>query len=127
MTTPARFYDAKQMAQIAKFFAGLEDLIKTLEPDAVFTAENPLYVYGLEIVIRHRDDYTIGRIGMEDFLFFEITDETYGEKQPDAQWEAIHNLLRMCERGDFYDDYDKSTFALAAAKNAVMMLRTAAS
>lgn len=82
MTTPARFYDSKQMLAIGEFFAGLQDLQKELEGDlAASSPDKPLYVFGMEIVIRHSDDYTVGRFGMDDFLYFEMTDEHYGEKE----------------------------------------------
>lgn len=76
--TATRFYDAKQMAKVAAFLEDLQTLITAFEGDEVVaTAENPLYVYGLEIVIRHHDDYTIGRIAMDDFLYYEGTEEDY--------------------------------------------------
>jgi hypothetical protein len=79
-------YDAKQFTKIAKLFSDLTEVFKEFEPgftDGGFssTDDNPLYIFGVEIVIRHRDDYTIGRIAMDDYLFFEFTDETYGEKK----------------------------------------------
>jgi hypothetical protein len=80
-----RFYDPKQMAQIAAFYKGLEELVKGLEPEFTATLDNPLFIYSLEIIIQHRDDYTVGRFGMEDFLFFELTDEGYGKSQSDGQ------------------------------------------
>jgi hypothetical protein len=81
MSNPSRIYDAKQMAKIAALFEGVQSLIKDFEGDSISpTLDDPLYIFGLEIVIRHRDDYTIGRIGMDDFPFFELTDERYGEK-----------------------------------------------
>lgn len=81
MSAP-RFYDAATMEKIAEFFRGLEALQKKFEGDVggQATAENPLYIYTMEIVIRHRDDWTVGKFSIDDFLYFEITDETYGEK-----------------------------------------------
>jgi hypothetical protein len=75
-----RIYDAKQMMKIAELLQGLSDLQEKFEPNVVGTAEDPLYIFSAEIVIRHYDGYTVGRIGMDDFLYFELTDETYGEK-----------------------------------------------
>lgn len=77
--TPARFYDAKSLLKIAELFVELEALYKKFEP-SVNSADEPLYIFSTEIVVRHKDDYTVGKIGMDDFLYFEITDETYGEK-----------------------------------------------
>jgi hypothetical protein len=72
-----RFYNADNMAQIAV----LLDLIKEItrdDPDA------DLYISRLDITIRHNDDYTIGRIGLDgDTVFFELTDEDYGA-EPDT-------------------------------------------
>lgn len=81
MSTPSRIYDAKTMMMIAKFYEGLQALQKELEGEigGFPTDKNPLYLFNVEIVFRHRGDYTIGRIGMDDFMFFEITDENYGE------------------------------------------------
>lgn len=78
-------YDAKQLMRIAELFNDLTEAFSKFEPG--FTDggipswdDDPLYIFGVEIVIRHKDDYTIGRIAMDDFLFFEFTDENYGEK-----------------------------------------------
>lgn len=79
MTTPARVYNAKQLMKIAEFYQGLTDLFEQFEPPTN-TEDDPLYIFSAEIVIRHKDGYTLGRIGMDDFPFFEITDEAYGEK-----------------------------------------------
>lgn len=80
MTVPARFHDPQGMVQIAEFFAGLKDLYARFEGPYGDNEDHPYYTFSTEIVIRHKDQYTIGRIGMEDdFLFFEITDENYGE------------------------------------------------
>lgn len=80
---PAKIYDAKQMAKISELFSDIEAAMKKFEGGemgGLRSNENPLYIFTTEIVIRHQDDYTIGRIGMDDFLFFELTDEKYGEK-----------------------------------------------
>lgn len=98
MTTPARFYDAKQMAKIAEFYAGVETLIKELEGTDEPSAVGPLSVYSMDIVIRHRDGYTVGRIGFEDdYPFFELTDEHYGE-EPETV-ETVHKWLSDKEYG----------------------------
>lgn len=75
---PNRIYDAKQMAKISKLFGGIEALYKEFEPP-INNNNEPLYIFSTEIVIRHKDGFTVGRIGMDDFLFFELTDENYGE------------------------------------------------
>lgn len=81
MSAP-RIYDPKTLTAIAGLFSDIEAAFKKFEGDTVQpTGEFPLYVFSAEIVIRHRDDWTVGRIGIDDFLFFEITDETYGEKE----------------------------------------------
>lgn len=97
---PACIYDPKVMRQIADFFQGFVDLQKTLEPDITSDDEHPLYLFNAEIVIRHRNGYTIGRIGMDDFPFFEITDETYGEISKEdeikrAVTEALQTHIRQ--------------------------------
>lgn len=74
-----RIYDPKQLTTIANLFQSLSDLYKTFEPE-INTLDEPLYIFSTEIIIRHKDDYTVGRIGMDDYLFFEFTDEKYGEK-----------------------------------------------
>lgn len=79
MTTERRFYDANQMAKIAELLKDIEAAYKRFEGE--YNSDEPLYIFSTEIVIRHKDDYTVGRIGMDDFLFFEITDEDYGEKK----------------------------------------------
>lgn len=78
MTAPPRIYDPKILAQVSELFTEISKVFKEFEPDEV-SANYPLYIYGTEIVIRHKDDYTIGRIGMDDFLYFELTDENYGD------------------------------------------------
>lgn len=85
MSLPARIYDADILMKIAKFCRGLHDLQKELEGEigGFPTDKNPLYLFNVEIVIRHKDNYTVGRIGMDDFMFFEITDEDYGETTKD--------------------------------------------
>lgn len=82
MITPSRLHDAKQMAAMSKFFEGVQALQKELEGDVggFPTDDRPLYLFNVDIVFRHKDDYTVGRIGMDDFLYFEIPEETYGEK-----------------------------------------------
>mgnify|MGYP001615215880 FL=1 len=79
MTVPARIYEAKVLEQVSALFTGISEVFKDFEEDLVPSREKPLYVWATEIVIRHKDGYTIGRIGMDDFLFFEITDENYGD------------------------------------------------
>ena len=76
-----RIYSADSLEKISKFYKGLQELQKELEGDVggFPTEKNPIYIYSTEIVLRHRDDYTIGRIGMDDYMFFEFTEETYGE------------------------------------------------
>lgn len=79
MTSNSRIYDADIMAKIATFYSGLTALIDEFQGSEIIDKNHPLYVFSMEIVLRHVDGYTIGRIGMEDFPFFEITEETYGE------------------------------------------------
>lgn len=79
MTTPARFYDSEQMTMIANLFASLKDLFREFEGEYGDNDSHPLYIWSTEIVIRHKDDYTVGRLTYEDDqLIFEITDENYG-------------------------------------------------
>lgn len=79
MSIPARIYETKTLTKVAELFQGIEDLYREFEPGVDLTKENPLYIWSTEIVIRHKDGWTVGRIGMDDFLFFEITDENYGD------------------------------------------------
>ncbi len=79
MSTPARFYDSEQMTMIAELFSGLKDLFRKFEGEYGDNDSHPCYVWSTEIVIRHKDDYTVGRFAYEDDqLIFEITDENYG-------------------------------------------------
>lgn len=83
MTAPARLYDPKQMARISKFYSDLYALIEEFEGGEIGEFpddDHPLYIFAMDIVIRHKDGYTVGRIGLDDFPYFEITDENYGEK-----------------------------------------------
>ncbi len=79
--TITKFHDPQTMTQIAELFSGLKDLDEKFEGEFGDNDSMPLYILSTEIVIAHKDGYTIGRIGMEDgYLFFELTDEYYGEK-----------------------------------------------
>ena len=75
----ARIYDANMLTKIASLYQDISTAVKNFEGDDRLapTKEDPLYIYGGEIVIRHQDGWTIGRIGWDDFLFFEFTDEEY--------------------------------------------------
>ena len=48
--------------------------------ESVWSAEEAPAEGTMEIVFRHMDDYTVARIGLDDFPYFEIPDERYGEK-----------------------------------------------
>lgn len=69
------------LTKIAGFYKGLTDLIEEHFPEM---EDTDAYVYSMEIVLQHRDDWTIGRIGLDDFLFFELTDEDYGKTRSEA-------------------------------------------
>lgn len=77
MSTTARIYDPKILSDIAAFYKDLLDLIEKHFPEM---SETDVYVYSMEIVLQHKHDWTLGRIGIDDFLFFEITDDDYGKK-----------------------------------------------
>lgn len=100
MNTPSRIYDPKQMAQIAEFYSDIKAAIDKLEPEISATMENPLYVFGMEIVIRHRDGYTIGRIGMDDFPYFELTDENYVSEAEEVKRSTTDVLLSHIRQED---------------------------
>lgn len=87
MTVPTKIYDAKMLAKIADFYSKFTALVEEFEGDAgaPLSEDNPLYIWSGEIVFRHRDDYTIGRFGLDDFWFFEITDEDYGDPKAAAK------------------------------------------
>ena len=76
----SRIYDAKILEQVSKLYSGISEVFKEFEEDLVPSREKPLYVWATEIVIRHKDGYTIGRIGMDDFLFFEITEKQFASR-----------------------------------------------
>jgi hypothetical protein len=84
-TTPTKIYDADTMLRIADLYKGLEDLFTKFEGGSLGTVAsvvNPLYVFDANIVIRHKDNYTVGRIFIEDDnVVFELTDEDYGEPE----------------------------------------------
>lgn len=79
----SRIYDPNLVGKIAVFYKGLKSLIDEFEGQ-VGDQDEP-YIYSLEIIFQHPDNWTIGRIGMDDFPFFEITDEDYGKSQNDGQ------------------------------------------
>lgn len=80
--TPTRFYEPDQMVKVADFFAKFKALVEEFEGGtyAAPNDEHPLYVFGGEIIIRHKDGWTLGRLAVDDFWYFENTEETYGEK-----------------------------------------------
>lgn len=91
-----RIYEPALMAQIAELFSDVVAAYAKFEPK-VNSRDQPLYVFSTEIVIRHYDGYTIGRIGMDDFPFFEFTDENYGEKpkRDDGVGAAVQAHIRQ--------------------------------
>ena len=74
---PVRIYDPRVLSKIAEFYQEFTDLCEKHFPE--FGEDLPVYIFGGELVLRHQDQFTIGRISWDDFPFFEITDETYGE------------------------------------------------
>ena len=76
-----RFYEPERLVEIAEFYKGLKDLVEKFEgPPFGDNEGHALYVFSMEVVIRHKDDYTVGRIYQEDDnLVYETTDERYGE------------------------------------------------
>jgi len=70
----SRIYDTKQLTKITDFFEDFMAIFKPLDPENSDNWDDPLYIESVEIVIRHRDDYTVARIGMDDFPYVEFTD-----------------------------------------------------
>lgn len=85
MTAPSRFYDPDVMKRLADLYSAAAFLIENFESDYgkyddPDEDDSPLFISDLDIVVRHKDGYTVGRITVEDgFPVFELTDENYGE------------------------------------------------
>ena len=58
-----RTYSPSDMMACARLFQRIDEVFKEFEPTVAPTAENPLYIFSTETIIRHRDDdrSTIGR------------------------------------------------------------------
>ncbi len=64
-----RIYDAEVLTKISDLFVAVKDMVFEFEGD---DDTEPLSIYILDITVRHKDGYTVARIGIDDFVYLEV-------------------------------------------------------